>query len=74
MSKIVNVSFCNRSINLFQNKSDITTKQKVTIHKLSDKGFFYVHNNKFFDAEGRFDISFDQGVWNAKLLKSSILA
>lgn len=74
MSKVVNVSFCNRRINLFKNKSDIPTKQNVTIRSLQNHGFFYVHNEKFFDAEGRFDISFDQGVWNQNLLKSSILA
>lgn len=74
MSKIVNVSFCNRRINLFKDKSDITTKKDITIRSLENHGFFYVHNKKFFDAEGRFDISFDQGVWNENLLKSSILA
>lgn len=67
-----NVTFCNRSINLYKNKEDIKTKMDVKIMELSGKGFYYIQHNKFFDVEGRFDIQFDQGIWNKKLLNQSV--
>jgi len=67
-----NVKFCNRSINLYKNKEDIKTKMDVKIMELSGKGFYYIQHNKFFDVEGRFDIQFDQGIWNNKLLNNSV--
>lgn len=67
-----NVNFCNRSINLYRNKEDIKTKMNVKIMELSGHGFYYIQHDKFFDVEGRFDIQFDQGTWNKKLLSNSV--
>jgi hypothetical protein len=70
-SGFVNVKFNTRPINLYKNKEDIKTKLNVKIMELSGQGFYYIHHNKFFDVEGRFDVQFDQGVWNRNLLKAS---
>lgn len=70
-SNFVNVKFNTRSINLYKNKEDIKTKLNVKIMELSGQGFYYIHNNHFFDVEGRFDVQFDQGVWNKNLLQVS---
>lgn len=67
-----NVSFCNRPINLYKNKEDIKTKMDVQIMELSGQGFYYIQHDKFFDVEGRFDIQFDEGTWNKKLLSNSV--
>ena len=67
-----NVNFCNRSINLYKNKEDIKTKMDVKIIELSGQGFYYIQHDKFFDVEGRFDIQFDEGVWNKNLLSNSV--
>lgn len=67
-----NVNFCNRSINLYKKKEDIKTKMDVKIMELSGRGFYYIQHDKFFDVEGRFDIQFDEGVWNKKLLSNSV--
>jgi len=72
MNNLVRVCIGNRNVNLFSKKSDIRTKLDVKIMQFEDKGFFYIHNNKFFDVEGRFDIQFDQGTWNDNLLKVSV--
>lgn len=44
----------------------------VKIMELSGRGFYYIQHDKFFDVEGRFDIQFDEGVWNKKLLSNSV--
>ena len=69
----INVNFCNRSINLYKNKEDIKTKMDVKIMELAGQGFYYIQYDKFFDVEGRFDIQFDQGTWNKKLLSESVI-
>lgn len=68
-----NVNFCNRSINLYKKKEDIKTKMNVKIMELSGQGFYYIQYDKFFDVEGRFDIQFDEGVWNKNLLSNSVI-
>lgn len=58
-----------RAINLYSNKMDINNNlPNIEIMKFKNDGYFIIKNNKFYDAIGRFDFTFDGGLWKEKFL------
>ncbi len=71
MENVVQVTFQNRTVRLYKNKSDITRKGNIKIMKHKEEGFFYMEHNRLYDVEGQFDILFDQGSWKNNFLQNS---
>ena len=60
-----NVTFCNRSINLYKNKEDIKTKMDVKIMELSGKGFYCTTSSLMLKAVLTFSLIKASGIKNS---------
>lgn len=69
---IIKVNHSGRFINLFSALSDIVLKDSSSkVMQYNNTGYFIVSGDRLYDSEGRFDFTFDGGLWNKGFLKKS---
>lgn len=66
------INYNHRRIALFSNREEIKVNEKqVEVVPYLDSGYFFIKNGCFYDANGRFDYSFDDGLWKSRFLESA---